>query len=362
MSKNIRSKETDKKVQHKIYYVLYYECYIKRGRIMDKEKFLEELLKNLVSADSVDNSIDNMLEYLGRELGADRTYIFEKNNNDKYDNTYEWCKDGVIPQIDNLQDLPDEGLIDIWYKEFDKKNYIFIEDLEDYKNVSLNMYNLLKKQDINSLIAFPVFINENCVGFSGIDNPKKEIMNDAVGIFRLVSYIVSLKLKNRDVIKKLRQLSFFDQLTGVMNRHALENFVNKTIGKKIDIGVVSCDINDLKIKNDTKGHKAGDEYIIDTANAICKVFDKTSVYRIGGDEFVIVCINTNESAFYDKIIKMKDEFIDKNINVATGYLFKTIVNQSIDKMLSDVDTLMYEDKARYHSETKNDRRRRSKTT
>lgn len=326
---------------------------------MDKEKFLEELLKNLVSADNPETMILNMLKYLGSELGADRTYIFEKNKNDRYDNTYEWCNEGVVPQIDHLKNLPYEGLVDVWYKEFDKKNYIFIENIEDYKNVSLNMYHLLKSQDINSLIAFPVFIDEKCIGFSGIDNPEKEIMNDAVGIFRLVSYIMSLKLKNRDMIKKLEQLSFFDQLTGVMNRHALEKFANKTIGKKIDLGVVSCDINDLKIRNDARGHKAGDQYIIDTADVICSVFDKNSVYRIGGDEFIIACINIDENSFYKSIVKMKNEFRDKNISVATGYLFKTIVNQDFDKILSDVDSLMYAEKARYHSEAKNDRRKQN---
>ena len=68
-----------------------------------------------------DEQIDEFIRYLGRHIGADRIYIFEdcpKKNITK--NTYEWCADGVKPEIDNLQNVPME-LIGWWYDLFEQK-------------------------------------------------------------------------------------------------------------------------------------------------------------------------------------------------------------------------------------------------
>ncbi|SEQ52257.1 diguanylate cyclase (GGDEF) domain-containing protein [Lachnospiraceae bacterium NE2001] len=84
-----------------------------------------------------------------------------------------------------------------------------------------------------------------------------------------------------------------DALTGVKNKNAysiMENELNEKIaaGSEKDFAVVVCDVNNLKIINDTKGHKAGDEHIREACMMICRVFKHSPVYRIGGDEFVVI--------------------------------------------------------------------------
>ena len=53
-------------------------------------------------------------------------------------------------------------------------------------------------------------------------------------------------------------------------------------------GVVVCDVNGLKHINDTYGHKAGDKYIRDACALVCELFQHSPVYRVGGDEFVVI--------------------------------------------------------------------------
>ena len=85
-----------------------------------------------------------------------------------------------------------------------------------------------------------------------------------------------------------------DPLTGAMNKRAYqdaEEELNRQIasGDVSEFAIVVFDINDLKLVNDTQGHKAGDDYIKKACNIIRNTFKHSTVYRIGGDEFAAIC-------------------------------------------------------------------------
>ena len=84
-----------------------------------------------------------------------------------------------------------------------------------------------------------------------------------------------------------------DALTGVKNKHAYletEACMNSRIAERSQppFAVVMLDINDLKKVNDTAGHQAGDQYLRDACKIICDTFIHSPVFRIGGDEFVVI--------------------------------------------------------------------------
>ena len=88
-----------------------------------------------------------------------------------------------------------------------------------------------------------------------------------------------------------RHLAYTDSLTGVKNTHAYvesEKLLDQRItdGSIREFGVVVFDMNGLKQVNDTLGHEAGDRYIQEACRMICRQFQHSPVYRIGGDEFV----------------------------------------------------------------------------
>ena len=92
--------------------------------------------------------------------------------------------------------------------------------------------------------------------------------------------------------KQMSKLIYKDSLTRVKNKAAyLEEKAALTENIKCgetDFGIMMIDANNLKKINDTYGHEHGDEYIVGTCEAICDVFKHSSVYRIGGDEFIVV--------------------------------------------------------------------------
>ena len=84
-----------------------------------------------------------------------------------------------------------------------------------------------------------------------------------------------------------------DALTGVNNKHAYlsaEDKLNRRIAehRQTEFAIVMFDVNDLKKVNDNEGHQAGDQYLRDACDIICGIFERGSVYRIGGDEFAVI--------------------------------------------------------------------------
>ncbi|MBR0303234.1 MAG: GGDEF domain-containing protein, partial [Clostridia bacterium] len=89
------------------------------------------------------------------------------------------------------------------------------------------------------------------------------------------------------------KLAYTDSLTGVRSKQAFaeeSDFIQDLIskGKSPDFAVVFFDVNDLKKVNDANGHEAGDRYLIGAKNIICGVFRNSPVFRVGGDEFVVI--------------------------------------------------------------------------
>ena len=90
-----------------------------------------------------------------------------------------------------------------------------------------------------------------------------------------------------------RKMAVVDPLTGVKNKHAYmqwEEKINEKIrsGEQGPFAVVVCDINNLKTVNDLLGHQEGDACIKKSCARICGIYNHSPVFRIGGDEFVII--------------------------------------------------------------------------
>lgn len=139
---------------------------------------MDTILHQISLMDQVENEqelseiIHSLLQAIGKYTGADRVYVFdwETDQKDSLSNTFEWCADEVTPEIANLQAIP-VSLMPNWVKRFENKEAIVINDLEATKYSEPEEYELLKTQEICSLIAVPIYANHQMNGFIGVDNP-----------------------------------------------------------------------------------------------------------------------------------------------------------------------------------------------
>ena len=151
-----------------------------------------------------------------------------------------------------------------------------------------------------------------------------------------------------------RYLAYTDPLTGVKSKHAYLEAVEKIeAGIAADpskaFGVIVCDLNGLKMINDTFGHEAGDSYIKAGCDLICKKFCHSPVFRIGGDEFVVL-LEGSDYLIREGLLADFDSIIEENqvkgeVVVSTGM---DIFVHGEDTCYSDVferaDKKMYERK------------------
>ena len=116
-------------------------------------------------------------------------------------------------------------------------------------------------------------------------------------------------------------------------------------------------MNGLKAINDNEGHNAGDEALL--ALALC--FNKSlrgrqSGYRIGGDEFIILCRKNSEAEVESLAERIKKNVGETKYSCAIGYGLNLNGEKDIEKLLKESDEMMYKDKDRYYAETGKNRR------
>lgn len=174
------------------------------------------------------------------------------------------------------------------------------------------------------------------------------------------TYMMNIKIKGIANSKNYRFLMQNDQLTGLNNRRSFNTFLEKIKSEKINCTILGFDINGLKIINDTKGHKAGDELIIAAAMCISKTFSKYGkCFRIGGDEFVAILDKPVPSEkdlcleFEKNCASWKSKNIDE-LSIAYGIVtYRSNLTKTIEEILLEVDALMYKNKNAFYSKKAN---------
>jgi diguanylate cyclase (GGDEF)-like protein len=327
--------------------------------IVDNYRDLELVVNNGIrvafQATSPDEEIDIILEYMGKALNADRVYIVEKDEKDFDNNTYEWCADGVEPEKDSLQNLvPD--ICRGWYDMFGKDKDIVIADIDKLKVEEADVYDILSRQNIKALVAVPLYTDGKISGFYGVDNPPQKYMEYAHNMLQIVGYFISSCIRRRNLLMQLENMSYKDALTKLGNRFLVEKFV-KRLDKNKCIGAVYCDITGLKNVNDTQGHEAGDKLILRASDCLKKIFSDYGIFRIGGDEFLVLCPEITEDDLYKKTEQLKECSKKSNSLMAVGAAWRENFYEGLDKLLTESEHNMYIDKSEYYRKAGIERRK-----
>lgn len=147
---------------------------------------------------------------------------------------------------------------------------------------------------------------------------------------------------------RLAHMSFTDQLTGVMNRNALESTGGDLYGRGHSLGLVVADVDGLKHENDTLGHAAGDRLIVLSATALANQFGRERVFRTGGDEFLVVLQDHSEEEIADHMESVREYLVPHGVSLSLGMAYSAVYKGNFDTLLKLADAHMYMDKAHYY--------------
>ena len=308
------------------------------------EETLVDCIQTLSSEADVNAAVTRFLEIIGRFYAADRAYIFEYRKN-QIKNTFEWCAPNIKPQLDLLQEIPIEYIRD-WNHKFELDGEFFITSLDRDLEVDSPDYRILKDQGIESLAAAPLKKNGQIIGFLGVDNPMESTGD--LSLLRSVCSFVLEEMERRRLIQNLELFSYTDLLTGLQNRNSYIKMLDRLSHQTLrSLGVIYIDINGMKKINDSNGHKYGDRVIKKVAD-ILKSRVENSAYRVGGDEFTVICADIGKQDFQtltEKLIRDFDR--NKEYDVSIGHTWKE-GNVSVDEEILKADDLMYAEKQRYY--------------
>lgn len=173
---------------------------------------------------------------------------------------------------------------------------------------------------------------------------------------------VQLAESNAILAELRNRYAYYDQLTGLLNRHAFSEKTEEYAKNPPPYCcIVMLDINGLKETNDELGHEAGDELIVGTAECIKKGFpDSEEVFRLGGDEFCVILTDPGTDVEGRlKVIETecgvwKGQYVN-GISVSYGYDAEKNEG-NLDEILKSADQRMYEFKRNYYLTTGKDRR------
>ena len=232
---------------------------------------------------------------------------------------------------------------------------VYPEDLERFRSV-FTKENILRtiEQDGLFILNYRLVYNSKMIY---VRLKATEVEEDGktsliIGVDNVDAQVRS-EMRYAKELSAAKKLANKDALTGTKNTHAFtqaEADLTARIeaGEAVEFCIVVCDINGLKTVNDTMGHKTGDTFIRKASEAICDIFKHSPVFRIGGDEFAVIC----QGHDYEQIDALLEQMKQVNaahqkegdVQIAFG-----MARYENDALVSDVferaDKRMYANKA-----------------
>ena len=147
-----------------------------RTKLEDMELIFQQMvmIDRAQSMEDMHKAINTMLRVIGDYTSSERVYIFDADDSGTaYRHAFEWCSTCATPQIDKLQSVEFADM-PYWQSVFERGGSIVIRNIENIKSIMPSEYDILKVQNIKTLIAFPIFSRKSLSGFIGLDNPEMQ--------------------------------------------------------------------------------------------------------------------------------------------------------------------------------------------
>ena len=198
--------------------------------------------------------------------------------------------------------------------------------------------------------------------------PEENESGDTIG--ELSGKIHAMRGKLQAYMQYAHEQAYTDSMTGVANKTAYLDYV-KELNSRINNGTASFaiavfDVNGLKTTNDNYGHECGDRIIIDAAEMIRRVFGDEQLFRIGGDEFIVILGATTEKELNEKLAQLEELVAAFNSGEKRyamtlsfsggGAVYRPGEDAAFKEVFKRADEAMYQNKGNYYKQF-GDRRR-----
>ncbi len=240
-----------------------------------------------------------------------------------------------------------------WEADLALSDCLLMDDLHVIEERDPAWYQSLCKYGIHNIILYAIRYGQTLVGFIWAANYDVTRTDEIKETLELSTFLLAAVIKNHQLMSMLEIKSTVDALTQVGNRNAMDEYINghtQGTGKLPEsMAVVFADLNGLKKTNDEKGHDEGDKLLMRAAAILKITFGDYQIYRIGGDEFVVLCPDITEEKMNEQVSQLKGMADNtSDVSFAVGSVFCQ-GSYDLTAAIQAADGKMYEDKKAYYS-------------
>ena len=268
--------------------------------------------------------INDILSTVRDYYDAEYVYYIEKEQGD-IETIYEWCAENVEWQRDRLKLMPSDQYPK-WLKE----------EITDTTSDSYSVFRQIS-EDTTAVIAAVGVHRGGCT----------------LDMMRALLPYIPQAIALQKMQKQQEYLSYHDDLTGLLNRNSLVDYLENTDTSELrSLGALSVDINGLKNFNQEFGRDYGDEVVIRVGEVLQEYFHSADVYRLTGDEYLVLAVNVTYEEFTKQVYAAHTKLDNISLGLASmGYAWEK-VDIDIDKLVNSAEVMMRDEKKKYYKNLK----------
>lgn len=316
----------------------YQQRHVAHDKVLYQELAMNDIIRAGMYEIDPESGIRKMMNHLGHLLSADHLLIAEETAT-MLRFSHFWDAQDVLPLSRKIQPFPREEIHAV-YEHFLTESVFTIDDVEAFYRDTGYAPRL---PNLQRLIFVRLRLDDRAYGYLEVINPAPEQMEKAIPLLQALARFFSILLRNRNLIRRIDRLGRIDPLTAIMNRRGLLDYL-KRLPEKRAYAFFFGDLNGLKETNDHLGHEAGDTLIKAAASLLESACPTNAVFRMGGDEFLMVEEVQDDAQADDICAQLHDRFRTAGISIA---LASTPID-NIDTILAEADRHMYQEKIQHH--------------
>ena len=263
--------------------------------------------------------------------------------------TYELVIDSAEEQDTGLSDSYTD-----WINRLFREGRIHADDVDTYRNstaISLLRTKFQEQKVANHRVRYR---RKNTAGeyewvlFEAM--PAEDSTEAEPKVLVYVQEINDAYIRELEAQRSLEHFCNYDSLTDLLNYYSYNSLCDnvRKAARPHNIGVIFCDLNGLKIINDTRGHQIGNEYIMSFVTEIKRLNPDLQIFRISGDEFVVIMFDSTEDKLVTRGEMVWDCMQDNRVPMAAiGYAWKA-ATRDIEEVVQIAERNMYEDKQEFY--------------
>ena len=289
-----------------------------------------------------DQIMNEMLQMIGDFYSADRAYITEVSKKGRI-RSHQWSRDEKTElEAEFFENTGEPAEL------YGRTKPVLIRNIEEIKETSPKLYHYYQKKGVNCVYAVPYMQNGEMKGFVGVDNPKVTVGNYA--LLKTLTMFVEEKFFHYKLRLKREYELYHDALTGQKNRNGMRLYTDKILKDyKGGIGVAVANINGLREMNRDFGQEYGDKVMVQFSGFLSEKFEDDALFRLEGDEFVIISKCASYHEFNEKITEVEKETENVILRGATfGIAWTDNEERDIDALIHDANKKMVVNKRRFY--------------